>query len=331
MGGRSLSHRNVEVACLGILVADFFSSPLPRLPEPGELMLVDEIAHYTGGCAANTAVALTTLGIQAGVVGKVGRDPFGAFIIDDLSSKGIDTSEISISPRVGTSKTLIIPTISEDRRYIHKIGANADFGIEDVNLDYLSKAKLIYIGGYLALSKLSQEALISILKRAKEAGIITVLDIILPGPGDSLEKCRDALAYVDAFIPNNDEAEGLTGEEDPAKQAEVLLQYGPGMVVITMGGQGALLKTKNQTMRASSYQVRVEDASGAGDAFDAGFITGLLHSWSLEGTLKFASAMGASCVRELGCTAGLFSMQEAKAFVENNEIELHVERGDRDD
>ncbi len=325
-----MSHGKVEVACLGILVADFFSSPLPRLPEAGELMIVDEIAQFTGGCAANTAVALARLGVKAGVVGKVGQDPFGTFIIDDLGSKGVETSEIRLSTVTGTSKTLIIPTISEDRRYIHKIGANADFGIEDLSFDYLSRARIIYVGGYFAMSKLTQESLIAILKFAKEAGITTVLDIVSPGPGNWLDKIKDALAYVDAFMPNNDEAEGLTGEHDPARQAEALLRYGPGMVVITLGGRGSLLMTKNQLIRASCYRVDFKDASGAGDAFDAGFITGLLKGWSLEDTLKFASAIGASCVRELGCTAGLFTMQEAKAFIENNEIDLKVERRNRD-
>ena len=326
-----MRQEQVEVACLGVLVADFFCSPLPRLPEPGELMVVDEIAQYTGGCAANTAVALVKLGVRAGVVGKVGRDPFGTFVIDDLTAKGVETSQIGISSIAGTSRTLIIPTVSEDRRYIHKIGANADFGIEDVSFDRLSKVRLVYVGGYLALSSLSQDSLIAILRFAKERGIITVLDVIFPGPGNWLEQCKDALAYVDAFLPNNDEAEGLTGESDPARQAEVLLRYGPGMVVITLGGQGSLLKTKTETIRASSYRVDFADASGAGDAFDAGFIAGLLNGWSLEDTVKFASAMGASCVRALGCTAGLFSRQEAEAFIENNEIRLGVERRTDDD
>lgn len=321
-----MSRKKTEVACVGILVADFFSSPLPRMPKPGELMLVDEINNYTGGCAANTGVGLAKLGINTGVIGKVGDDIFGTAIVDDLKSKRLDTSGIKRSSSASTSKTLIIPSISEDRRYIHKIGANADFSIEDVDFDYLAKTKLIYIGGYLALSKLSQKSLIKILKFAKEAGIVTVLDIIFPGRGNWLDELKDALAYVDAFTPNNDEAEGLTGEKEPVKQAEALMKYEPGMVVITLGGKGSLLMTKNETITAGTYRIEFKDASGAGDAFDAGLVTGLLYKWSLVDTLKFASAMGASCVRELGCTAGLFTMKEAKEFIANNEIELKIER-----
>jgi sugar/nucleoside kinase (ribokinase family) len=321
-----MSRKKVDVACLGILVADFFSSPLLRMPKPGELMLVDEITNYTGGCAANTGVGLAKLGIKTGIIGKVGSDIFGAAIIDDLKSKGLDTSGIKKSSNVGTSKTLIIPSVSEDRRYIHKIGANADFSIEDIDLDYLLQTRLIYVGGYLALSKLGQKSLIKILKSAKEAGIITVLDIIFPGQGNWLNELKDVLAYVDAFTPNNDEAEGLTGEKDPVMQAKALLKYGAGMVVITLGGKGSLLMTKNEIVTAGTYKIPFKDASGAGDAFDAGLVTGLLNKWSLEQTLKFASAIGASCVRELGCTEGLFTMSEAKDFIENNDIEIKIER-----
>jgi len=310
---------------LGILVADFFPSPLPRLPKPGELMVVDQIAHYTGGCAANTAVALAKLGIKAGVLGKVGRDPFGRIIIDDLAEKGVEVSQIRLSSRKGTSKTLIIPTVSEDRRYIHMIGANADFCIDDVGFDYLSEVKVVYVGGYLALSRLDQGALIAILKFAKERGITTVLDIVLARGKNALAECKDALRYVDAFLPNQDEARALTGEDEPLKQAEFLLQFGPAMVVITSGREGALLKSRDKTIRAFSYAVDFVDGSGAGDAFDAGFITGLLKGWSLEDTLEFASAMGASCVRKLGCSAGLFSMQEAREFIGRNRSVLEVQ------
>ena len=78
-------------------------------------MLVESISLSTGGCAANTAVALTKLGIKAGVIGKVGCDPFGKFVIDDLKKNEIETSQITESLTEETSKTIIIPVRNEDR------------------------------------------------------------------------------------------------------------------------------------------------------------------------------------------------------------------------
>lgn len=323
-GDNSMAGSAVDVACVGMLVVDFFSSPLPRLPKPGELMVVDEISLFTGGCACNTAVALAKLGVKTGVIGKVGQDSLGQFVIDDLAAKGIETSQISTSKLNDTCKTIIISTVSEDRRYIHMVGSNQDFGIDDVNFDYLSTAKMLYIGGYLLLPKIDQDALKRILSFAKENGTITVLDVVSPGEGDLLGQCKDVLRYVDVFVPNDDEARDLTGEDIPERQADALLGYGPGTVIITMGDRGCLLKTKDTLIRTPAYDVEFVDASGGGDAFDAGLIVGLLNKWPLEDTLKFASAMGASCVRKLGCAAGLFTRQEAEDFVRNNTLKMEV-------
>jgi len=323
-----MTANQIEVACMGILVADFFSSPIPNIPKPGELMLVDSITLSTGGCAANTAVALTKLGVKAGVIGKVGKDPFGTFIIEDLSKKGIVTSQITESLKEETSKTIIIPTKHEDRRYLHLFGANKDFGIDDINFEYLANVKCIYVGGYLGMPKLDNDSLSSIFEFAKARKILTILDVIITGPGDYLKQFEKVLPHVDVFIPNNDEAAHITGEREPERQAELLLHLGVKTVVITMGFEGSLLRTKNMMIKSKCYDVDFVDASGAGDAFDAGFIDALLQGGALDMALKSASAMGASCVRKLGCSEGLFSKDELNTYIENNELEMEVKTYD---
>jgi len=158
----------VDVACVGILVVDVFSSILPKLPEPGELILVDDIYLSTGGCASNTAVSLNKLGVNVGAVGKVGKDLFGDFIINRFKEKGIDTSGISLSNDKETSKTIVLLTVNEDRRFIHNFGANADFGIDDIDFNYISQTKALYIGGYLDLPRLNHTSLIELFKFARE-------------------------------------------------------------------------------------------------------------------------------------------------------------------
>ena len=177
---------------------------------------------------------------------------------------------------------------------------------------------------FVGIAGFGPEALVSLCRRARESGTMTVLDIMNPGGENLLARLEEALPYVDVFLPNDDEARALTGEDDPARQAEALMRCGPGMVVITMGADGVLLKTKDVTLRAGVYPVEFVDASGSGDAFDAGFIAGMLGGWDLERTLKFACAMGASCVRRLGCTDGLFTRDEAEEFIRNNEIRLET-------
>ena len=314
----------IDVACVGILVTDILSDILPKLPDPGELISVKEIYLATGGCASNTAVSLSKIGLKAGVIGKVGNDIFGDFVINYLKENGVDISTVSRSKEKGTSKTIILLTADEDRRFIHNFGANADFGLDDIDLNYVCQAKALYVGGYLVLPRLNQASLIKLFKLAKEKNISTFLDVVVPGPDpDLINQCKEAFSYTDYFLPNQDEARILTGKEDPESQAEVFLKYNPEMVVvITMGREGALIRTKDKVIRSKVYKVDIVDPSGGGDAFDAGFIFGILQGWNLEKTLQFASAMGASAVTAIGCTTGVFTRDEALKFIQENKLEM---------
>jgi len=318
----------IEVVCLGILVVDILCSPIDKVPEPGELISTDEISLSGGGHAHNAAVSLARLGLKVGVLGKVGHDHFGDFLKEDLSREGVDISKIAVSHKLGTSKTMIILTHSEDRRFIHTLGANADFNIDDIDFDYFSQAKVLYVGGYGVLPELDEDSLTRLLKFAKLHSLITVLDVVIPHTEVRwINKCKRALKFTDFFLPNSDEARLITGRVEPREQAKEMLRHNYEMtVVITMGKEGSFVRTKDKIARASTYEVEVVDPSGGGDAFSAGFIFGVINGWELEETLKLASAMGASAVRKVGTTTGVFTRPEAEKFIKNNEIELEVKR-----
>jgi sugar/nucleoside kinase (ribokinase family) len=123
------------------------------------------------------------------------------------------------------------------------------------------------------------------------------------------------LPHVDVFLPNHDEACILTGETDPMRQATALLDLGVGVAGITLGGEGACVCTSSKAIRAGKFVVDVVDPSGGGDAFDAGFIVGMLEGWDLATTVEFASAAGALACTALGCTAGLRTRGETLAFM----------------
>ena len=122
-----------SVVCAGILVADIFVPPLERLPRVGELVVTEDFLVQPGGCAANTAISLVKLGVSVSVAGKVGSDLFGDAVERDLHAWGVRTETLKRSSGFGTSKTVILPVTDEDRRYIHTIGANADFTSDDID------------------------------------------------------------------------------------------------------------------------------------------------------------------------------------------------------
>ena len=310
-----------DVVCAGILVADVFVPPLDRLPTEGELIATDDFLIDSGGCAANTATALARLGTSVAVIGKVGTDPFGDFVRRDLGRKGVDVEGLSTSGEHGTSKTVILPVTGADRRYVHTIGANADLTDADFDRDLVCRSRVFYVGGYLVLPGLSALGLAESFARAKTCGTRTVLDIVVPVGGDSglLAQLTDVLPNVDVFMPNDEEAYALTGVRHPSGQAHRFLDMGCRVVIITLGSRGAVLVTPEVTIEQPAPPVEVVDESGAGDAFAAGFIVGLVEGWDLQRSLRFASVIGASACRRLGCNAGIFDRAEAQEYISHLE------------
>jgi sugar/nucleoside kinase (ribokinase family) len=309
-----------QVLSAGIVVADHVCTPISHLPAAGELVTADHMLLTIGGCAANVAVDLVKMGVRAAVVGRVGGDTFGRIVAELLGESGVDVSALRVSPQAETSQTLIVNVAGEDRRFIHTFGANTEFSAADLPLDQVMRSRVVYLGGYLIMPKVRADELAEVFATARRAGVRTVLDVVTPGPGDYLGQLERLLPHVDVFLPNDHEGKLISGESDPLRQAELFHRLGAGTVVITMGGQGSVLVTEGVRLRAGVFPVNFVDGSGGGDAFDAGYIYGLLNDLSVEDCLRVASALGASCVRAIGTTPGVFTRPECEAFLRANTL-----------
>lgn len=313
-----------EVVCAGILVADHVCTPMDRLPPEGHLMAVDGMYLLTGGCAANVAVNVAKQGVRVGAVGKVGDDYWGRFVCEDLRSRGVETAQIGVSKVQQTSQTMILLCKGQDRRFVHTFGANRELRSEDIDRAYLQGARVFYLGGYLVLPNLDAHDLAELFRYCRELGILTVLDVVVPTGFQYSGELEPVLPYTDVFLPNNDEAEMLTGAVRPERQAAILRERGTGTVVVTMGGDGLLYAQGDEMWRAEHFPSVVVDQTGAGDAFCAGFISGMVRGLDLDGCIHYGSALGASCVRSIGCYEGVFNAGQAGEFLQ--EHRLHITR-----
>src|SRR5207302_10792572 len=182
-------------------------------------------------------------------------DVFGRVVADLLRSSGVDVSAVTITPGSDTSQTLIVNVAGEDRRFIHTFGANALFRPADIPPDRLAQCKVLYLGGYLVMPNVNQDDLAQLFAAARKAGVKTVLDVVTPGPAEYLSRFERLLPHVDVFLPNNHEAELITGEKEPLRQAELFHRLGAGTAVITLGSEGAVLVSKEVRLRAGTYSV----------------------------------------------------------------------------
>jgi sugar/nucleoside kinase (ribokinase family) len=322
-----MPQRPIDVTCAGVVVADHLCVPIHHVPDPGELVMTDQLLLEIGGCASNAAVDLAKMEVSCAVCGCVGPDVFGRFIIDTLKAHRVDTSGIRITTDADTSQTMIVNVHGQDRRFIHCFGANARFGSNDIRPELVSQARVLYVGGYLLLPSLDQESLADVFQDARRRGVATVLDVAVPGRLDTgqshlLRQLDRVLQYTDVFLPNEDEARLISGRDDPLDQAETFRDAGAGTVVITRGGSGAVLVAPGIRLRAGAFSVPCVDGSGGGDAFDAGYICGMLRGYHPAGCLEIASALGASCVRSVGTTPGVFTRSECAAFLQENRLEI---------
>jgi sugar/nucleoside kinase (ribokinase family) len=311
--------RNKPIVCLGIMVADVVGRPLRSLPDRGRLVLVDEMELHTGGCAVNTATALARLGLPVEVIGRIGTDPFGDFVLRQLHERGIETRGVTRDPEVNTSATMVMVDPDGERRFVHYLGANACLRLDDVDFGMIEEASILHIAGALVLPGIDGEPTAQLLERAHSAGVTTFLDVVWDDTGRWMELLATSLPHVDYFVPNLTEAQAITGLEAPEDAALALLDKGVGTVVVKLGADGCLVKTgKGERLRVPAYEVDVVDATGAGDAFTAGFIAGVWLGWPLERTARFANAVGALCVTGLGASGGVRSLPEVLAFMDES-------------
>jgi sugar/nucleoside kinase (ribokinase family) len=308
------------VVCLGILVADMVGRPVRSIPDAGRLALVDQMSLYAGGCAINTATALARLGLPVEVIGKVGKDALGDFLIHMLMERGVGSSGVRRDALVGTSSTMIMVDPQGERRYIHFIGANARLTPEDIDLALVEDASILHIAGALVMPGIDGGPTAELLQKAQSAGVMTFMDTVWDDTGrwSRLEPC---LPYLDAFVPTLEEAQAVTGLDDPRDVGHKLLDSGVKTAALKMAAQGCLVVDRSgKEIRLPAFEVKVVDTTGAGDAFAAGFIAGMWHGWELEQTAKFANAVAALCVTGMGAAGGLRSLDESVAFMNSASV-----------
>ncbi len=312
----------IDCLCAGIVVADHVCDPVDHLPRPGELVLTRRMELTIGGCASNVAVDLATLGRRASIVGLVGDDVFGRSVREALEGRGVDCRHLGTVAGCDTAGTLIVNCLGEDRRFIHSLGANARFTGREVTGELIRPARALYFGGYCLCDSMDPEALAAMFRTAREAGVPTLLDVVLAGSGDHWARLEPVLPFVDYFLPNDDEAFVITGERDAIRQAEAFRRAGARTAIVTCGPRGAVAIGPGERMRIGTHPVAFVDGTGSGDAFVAGFIHGLLAGRTLADCLRYGAAMGASCVTAMGATTGALAAAELDQWVESRPVDV---------
>ena len=308
-----------DCLCLGILFADVVCHPISHLPVPGELVPTERVELSLGGCASNVAINLARFDMSIGLCGCIGDDPFSDYIEQSLRvMPGVDTSRLARIANSGPGTSMILNVQGEDRRFVSTNGANGYFQLSDVPDEWLVPGTIIYIGGFLMMPKLESPETIEILKHARERGCRIILDVVLFGDRPYWDVIKPLLPYTDIFVPNDHEAERISHLSTPIDQAKFFLDAGAEAAVITCGEKGTLYYSTRDKFRLGIFQTEFVGGTGAGDAFNSGFIAAMHRNLSPVECVTWGSALGASCVRHISATQSVFSLAELQEYLANN-------------
>lgn len=279
-----------------------FILKIPRFHGPGETMIAENFVTAFGGKGANQAVAAKRLGGRTGLLAKLGGDPYGRSYCQYLIRNGFERKFLLVEEKMPTGIALIEVSSDGENRILVSPGANGSLSPRD--LGKFSSA-FQEAGIFVTQLEIPMESVLKGLKMAKKAGAVTLLN---PAPAQRIS--GEVLAYVDYLLPNETEAETLTGlmikeERDIAAAAAKLLDRGVKNVVITLGRRGAFFKNREDEIWAEGFPVKSEDTTAAGDAFVGAFACGLAEGRELYEILTFANAAGALTTTRLGAQPSL--------------------------
>ncbi len=258
---------------------------------------------------------MAKLGLKTSVIGKVGKDTFGNFVVETLKGHGIDPRGVVVDPKASTSFTFVIVGSDGQRRFLHTMGANATLCEGDINMDIVKQAKILHVAGTMVMPTFDGEQTAHILQKARAAGVTTCMDTVFNNRvADYSPIIGPCLPHLDMFLPSIEEAERVAGTSDPKEIVRRLHGKGVGIVAVKLGPKGSYVYGNGEEAYVPSYRVKCVDTSGAGDCWVAGFLLGRLKGWTLVESARFGNAVAAHCVQAFGCTAGVRDFAATRAF-----------------
>ncbi|TPQ15634.1 carbohydrate kinase family protein [Streptomyces sporangiiformans] len=302
---------DMTVIALGAHVLDTLVSPVEQIPEGQGGQLVDQIKVTAAGPAGGTALVLAKLGATVRSAGAVGTDTIGDQLLALLARDGVDTSLLLRRDGMQTSASVVPVRPDGSHPTFHVIGANGGYGPDDAPWDAITAATHLHLG---APELMGGEAAAKVLSFARDHGVTTSVDCIVPGEAAWLDWIAACLPYVDYLLPNDEQVLGWTGTTDLVTGCRALLDRGAGCVVATAGAAGAVIVTADGEHTVPAFAVDVVDTTGCGDSFSAGFLRGLSLGHDAPEAAVLGCATAAQVAGGLGTDHGDFDLAAVQAF-----------------
>lgn len=313
----------LDVVGLGEICVDYVIR-VKEFPQPDEKIFMLNSSTFAGGVTANFVVAISRLGGKAGFIGGVGEDSYGSFLIDTLRREGVDISCLKVYGERRTAVNFLL---------VNDVGEKVI--IQDPNLlenvpgeEYIDSRVASYIkdSKVLHTTAIKFEPTLKAVKIARDGGVTVSFDMekhVVDTYG--WDRLVELLRYTDILMPNKLGLRTLTGRGDLLDAARQLLDKGPRLVVVTMGGEGSIAVTTSKVVRVPAFKIKPVDTTGAGDAFNAAFIYAhVIKGLDLEESSIFANAAAAIKCLKMGAQSGLPKLEDVMRFLEERKVKIQI-------
>lgn len=317
-----MSNKSIDVVAFGEMLIDYTQS---GTTETG-IRTFDE---NPGGAPGNMAVAVAKLGRKVSFVGKVGTDLQGDLLIETLKNNQVDVSGMVQDDKYFTTLAFVQINENGERKFsfARKPGADTQLESGDLKPEIIEAAKVFHFGSLSLTEEPSRGTTWVAAEMAKKAGAIISYDpnyreLLWSSKEAAMEQMRSVVGLVDIMKISDEETELLTGKVSPEEASQCLIDQGVKVVVVTLGGEGAFIRTKDATMNVPGFKVQPVDTTGAGDSFWGGFVYSIINSGmelekltieELGQFVKFGNALASLCVEKRG---GIPAMPELAAVEE---------------
>ncbi len=274
-----------------------------------------------GGAPANVLTAVQRLGGKTALIGKVGNDMHGDFLRTTLEREQVVTDGLITDDGVFTTLAFVNLDENGDRSFsfARKPGADTCLTKEEVKLDLIDNTKIFHIGSLSLTDEPAKGASFYALESAKEAGCIISYDpnyraSLWRSEAEAVAGMRSILSYVDVIKISDEETALLTDKEDVFEASEALLNQGIKVVIVTMGKDGAIVRTKDGVVQSAACSAKAVDTTGAGDAFMGGFLYQLAKSGKrpeeltpsdVQNFADFSNKVSGFCVERRGAICAM--------------------------
>ncbi|MFX1535153.1 MAG: carbohydrate kinase family protein [Promethearchaeota archaeon] len=301
----------IDILGLGEIVIDLLLK-IPHFPSPDEKLYVLNSEKQAGGVTANFCVGVARQELRVAFIGAVGNDEEGEYLRKTLQKEGVNDTYLLTLESKATPVNIVMVTNEGERAILQ----SEHMRLTLPPAEFITP-KIIQKARHLHLTAINFSTALKAVKIAKKYGLTISLDLESQVVEEYFNELPKLLNYVDFLLPNKGGAFAFTQvENNPQKASLKLLDYGPKVIIMTLGAEGVLLTTREDQRLFPAFIVEnVVDTTGAGDAFNAGFITAFLKGCQLEECIKRGQVTAAIKIQGLGAQKPLPTTTQLDTFL----------------